>query len=65
VGKSCILKSEGRISVLAGQKKIEDMLVFLAYRKLKRSLAGFSSPYMNTLNFPPQIPGENEREREV
>jgi len=65
VGKNYILESEGRISVLAGQKKLEEMLIFLAYRKLKRALAGFSSPRINTLDVPAQILGECEREREV
>ena len=27
-----------RISVLVGREKVEDMLVFLAYRKLKKTL---------------------------
>lgn len=35
-----VFENNGRISVLAGKKKIDDMLVFLAYKKVKRTLAG-------------------------
>lgn len=36
--KKQIFEDQGKISVLAGKKKIEDMLVYLAYRKLTRLL---------------------------
>lgn len=35
-----VFENNGRVSVLAGKKNIDDMLVFLAYRRLKRALAG-------------------------
>lgn len=36
--KKRIFEDQEKISVLAGKKKIEDMLVYLAYRKLARLL---------------------------
>jgi hypothetical protein len=38
VFKKQIFEDLEKISVLAGKKKIEDMLVYLAYRKLTRLL---------------------------
>jgi len=38
VFKKQIFEDREKISVLAGKKKIEDMLVYLAYRKLTRLL---------------------------
>jgi hypothetical protein len=35
-----VLEGQGHIAVLAGEKKIGDMLVFLMYRKLKNTLGG-------------------------
>lgn len=32
-----VLEGDGRVAVLAGGKKISDMLVFLMYRKLKNT----------------------------
>jgi len=43
VDKNKVLEKNGRVSVLAGKKRVDDMLVFLAYRKLKRDLAGLPS----------------------
>lgn len=34
-----IFENNGRVSVLAGRKKIDDMLIFIAYKKLQRTLA--------------------------
>lgn len=41
--KKLIIENHERLSVLSGKEKIDDMVVFLAYRKLVRKLAASSS----------------------
>lgn len=43
--KKLIIESHERLSVLSGRKRIDDMVVFLAYRKLVKTLAASSSAY--------------------
>ncbi|MDF9407086.1 hypothetical protein L7E55_01725 [Pelotomaculum isophthalicicum JI] len=43
--KKLIIENHERLSVLSGREKIDDMIVFLAYRKLVRTLAASSSAY--------------------
>jgi len=47
--KNRIIENKGRISVLAGKNQVDEMLVFLACRKLKKELAGFSFHNINKI----------------